>query len=91
MVNSTNTIVLVQYLGENAVLPMLPSGIVAEPNAVPVGGGLFNYQSTLSVNPASVLGDIDSITCDGGGAATEDIQTVELRCESECLSTTGLE
>ena len=88
--NSTNLTVLGQYLGEGQVMPMLPAGIEAEPNAQSVGGGggLFDYRSTLSVSAASVLvdsvlADVDTVVCDGGGIATEDRQTVELRCESE--------
>ena len=88
--NSIDLTVLVQYLGEAPVMPMLPAGIEAEPNAQSVGGGggLFDYRSTLSVSAASVLvdsalADVDTVICDGGGVATEDRQTVELRCESE--------
>ena len=88
--NNINLTVLVQYVGQNPITSMLRSGIEAEPNAQSVGGagGLFDYRSTLSVSAASVLvdsalADVDTVICDGGGVATEDRQTVELRCESE--------
>ena len=82
--NSTHDVLLIQYVGVTPSLAMPLPGIQPELiSAQDVGGGLFDYSSTLSVSEASVLGDIDTIVCDAGSVATKGRQTVELRCESE--------
>ena len=82
--NSTDDLLLIQYVGVTPSLAMPLPGIQPELiSAQPDGVGVFDYNSTLSVSEASVLGDLDTIRCDGGSVATEVRQTVELRCESE--------
>ena len=83
--NSTDILLIVQYLGETPITAMPLPGI--EPELISVvpgdGVGLFDYHSTLAVSAVSVLGDNYTIICDAGNVASEARQTVELRCKSE--------
>ena len=84
MSNSANDVILIRYIGVTPSLAMPLPGIEPELiSAQDVGGGNFDYRSTLTVSNASVLADINNIICDAGSAPTEIRQTVELRCESE--------
>ena len=87
MTNGTDDILLVQYVGSTPTVFMTLPGIEPELTSAQSGSGagLFDYTSTLNVSAASVLGDFDTIICDAGAGASEDRQTVELRCESEYI------
>ena len=84
MVNNTDVMLLISYSTPNSdtPLPGIETEIIsAQPGTGTVG--VFDYRSTLSVSAASVLGDFNTVICDGGGVSSEVRRTVELRCESE--------
>ena len=83
IVTNGTDILLIQYTGSTLSLDTTRPGIETELTSAQPGVGVnFDYRSTLSVSAALVLGNINTVVCDGGNAATEMRQTVELRCES---------
>ena len=84
MNNGTDDALLILYSSGSTSLAIPLPGIEPElTTAQSLGGGSFNYESTVRVSNSSVLGDITAIVCDTGAPALEDRQTVELRRESQ--------
>ena len=86
VVNNTDVMLLILYTGSTLSSDTPLPGIETELIDVQPGTGtvgVFDYRSTLSVSAASVLGDFNTVLCDGGSVLTGVRRDVELRCESE--------